>query len=984
MRRSSDLPRRRPRRRLTARAGLITLGIALFVVLVFGRAIARFYVDYLWFKGLTRGDVFWGVIEAKFTLFALFALAFAILGGVNLFVADRLAPQVYPANLHPYVERFHEVFGHRLRPARYIAVAILAMLLALPAAAHWQEWLLFRHRQAFGIADRQFGADVGFYVFELPFLSFVFDWLFAATIIVLLLTAATHVLNGGVVFASAVPKVRNATKGHLAVLLALLAVLKAADYWLLRYDLTNERRGVVQGATYTVVKAQLPAVMLLMLIALLTAALYVSTLRTGRWRPAVVASGLWLVVWVVGGFVYPALVQSLLVTPNQAEREAPYIERNVEATREALGIADVQRQDISFEPVDAADIERSVDAFRNVRLLEPDNLVARFRVDKAQDAGLTIRDLDPDRYDLGNGVEQVLVATRELDLERVANRSWQGRHLINTRGCDLVVAPASRVTSTLEPNYVTIELDRPELYFSPGIDGYAIARTDQPERPCGNNAPYTGRRGVEMSSFARRAAFALAFLDYNVIGSSAINDDSQMLWVRDVRDRVEKVAPFLRYDADPYPVAVEGKVVWVIDAYTTTSDYPYAQAIGDTPLTDGSSLPESANYVRNSVKAVVDAYDGSIVLYVVDPTDPIIRAWREAFPGLFTPSDSMPSELAAHLRYPEDLFRLQSDAYSKYQLDGAAFYTRDGAWSVAKAPVDGTSAAGETATTVSGTTTNANVGGAEFAKDAKTPRFEPYFTLFPTADGDDEFVIIRPFTPFSSTDQFTQLQAYMTASSDPDDYGRLTSYVVTSRPLPDSPAQAAALAEKDAEISKDISLLDTGGTQVRFGDEQLVIVGGRGLVYVRPLYVEGEADKVSSLERVIVFYDGEAVLANSLTDGLAQLFPGFDGDVGEVIGVPVVDSGETPTDDGSPIDETDVAALLRRADELFADADAALQRGDLGEYQDKTDEARRLVAQALDLLAADEAPDTTDGSSTSDAPPSSDAPSTSDAPADGS
>jgi hypothetical protein len=976
MRRSSDLSRRRPRRRISLRGVLIALGIVLFVILVFGRAIARFYVDYLWFKGLTRGDVFWGVIEAKFTLFALFALTFAILGGVNLFIADKLAPHVFPANLHPYVERFHEVFGQRLRLSRYVAVGVLALLLALPAASHWQDWLLFRNRQSFGLSDPQFGADVGFYVFELPFLSFVVDWLFAATILVLLLTLATHVLNGGVVFASAVPKVRNATKGHLAVLLAVLAVLKAADYWLLRYDLTNERRGVVQGATYTVVKAQLPAVMLLMLIAVLTAALYLSTLRTGRWRPPVVASALWLVVWVVGGFVYPALVQSLLVTPNQAEREAIYIERNVEATREALGIAGVQRQQISFEALTGADVEAGVEAFRNVRLLEPDNFAERFRVDKAQDAGLTIRDLDPDRYDIGQGDEQVLVAARELDLKNIANKSWQGRHLINTRGCDLVVAPAGRVTAAFEPNYVSIDLERPELYFSPGIDDYAIARTDQPERPCGDNAPYVGRRGVEMSSFARRAAFALAFLDYNVIGSSAINDDSQMLWVRDVRDRVRKVAPFLQYDADPYPVAVDGAVVWVIDAYTTTSNYPYAQAIGDTPLTRDSSLPESANYVRNSVKAVVDAYDGSVVLYVMDPSDPIIRAWREAFPGLFTPGDSMPAELAAHLRYPEDLFRLQSDAFSKYQLDGAAFYTRDGAWSVAKAPSEAiaSTTSDTTSTTTTTSTANANVGGAEFARDAKTDRFEPYYAMFPNAAGENEFVIIRPFTPFSPTDQFTQLQAYMTASSDPASYGELRSYVVRNGALPDSPAQAASLAEQEPAISSAISLLDAGGTVVRYGDQQIVVVDGRGLVYVRPLYVEGATNKVSSLERVIVFYDGEAVLANTMTEGLTQLFPGFEGDVGEVIGGQVDDGGNgggQPPDDDDPVDETDVTALLTRADELFGEADEALDRGDLGEYQSKTDEARRLVTAALELLDVDE-PVSTNAPATTDAPAAAD------------
>jgi len=269
MRRSSDLPADRPRRRISGRGVLIGLGALFLFVLVFGRAIARFYVDYLWHESLGREDVFWGVIGAKVTLFVMFFLAFAAIASINLFVADKSAPASFPANVHPYVERFHELFGKRLRLLRYFVALLFALLLALPSVSLWKEWLLFRNAREFGISDEQFGADVGFYVFQLPFLSFVVNWLFAAVIIVLLLTAAAHILNGGVVFVSPMPVVRQATKAHLAVLLALLAVLKAGDYWLDRYDVTSSQRGIVQGATYSVVKAQLPAIMLLILIALL-------------------------------------------------------------------------------------------------------------------------------------------------------------------------------------------------------------------------------------------------------------------------------------------------------------------------------------------------------------------------------------------------------------------------------------------------------------------------------------------------------------------------------------------------------------------------------------------------------------------------------------------------------------------------------------------------------------------------------------------
>ena len=327
----------------------------------------------------------------------------------------------------------------------------------------------------------------------------------------------------------------------------------------------------MQGATYTVVKAQLPAMMLLVLIALLTALLYLSTIRTDTWRLPLVASGLWLVVVIIGGLIYPAIVQSLVVKPNQEEREAPYIARNVEATRAAMGIGEVTTEPITFGRLTAAEVEGDLEPIRNVRLLNPTQLLSRFTFDRGEVAGLKIADLDVDRYEIDGDREQVLITARELDLGNIPNKSWQGEHLVSTRGCGLVLAPVARVTDRDRPDYLTIELDRPELYFSPAISGYAVARTEVTESQCGDDIDYTGTSGVRLNGFFRKASFALAFLDYNVIGSGAIQSDSQMLWVRSVQDRVAKLAPFLDYDTDPYPVVVDGGVKWVIDAYTSSS-----------------------------------------------------------------------------------------------------------------------------------------------------------------------------------------------------------------------------------------------------------------------------------------------------------------------------------------------------------------------------------------------------------------------------
>ena len=979
MRRTSDLSVDRPRRRLSGRGVLIGTGGFFLFVLIFGRAIARFYVDYLWHDALGRSDVFWGVLTAKVTLFAVFFVVFMVIAGLNLFIADRAAPTTFPANVHPYVERFHELFGQRLRIVRYGVALLFALLLALPAVALWQDWLLFRNAREFGIADAQFNADIGFYVFQLPFLSFMLNWLYASLIVVLLLTAAAHILNGGVVFVSPAPVIRQATKAHLAVLLAVLAVVKAGDYWLDRYAVTNNQTGIVQGATYSVVNAQLPAIMLLILIALLTAGLYLSVVRTGSFRIPLIASALWLVVSLVGGVIYPAVVQALVVNPNQQERELEFIARNVDATRQALGLTDVDARTISFGSLNAAEVEADLTPLDNVRLLNPSQMVDRFKVDRGEVAGLTIADLDVDRYVLddspGEQPEEVLIAARELQLSGVTNTSWQGLHLINTRGCGLVLAPTGRVLESQRPDYRTVELERPELYFSPILTGYAIANTSSAERECSEPHKYEGDLGVEMSSFTRRAAFAFAFLDYNVIGFGGIRNDSQMLWVRGINDRLNKLAPFLSYDADPYPVAVDGRTVWVTDAYTTTSRYPYGQRIGDVQRSPQSGLSDDDNYVRNSVKAVVDAYSGDVTFYVVDEQDPILRAWQGAFPDLFTPLSEMPAELQDNLRYPEDLFRIQTDVYSKYRIVPDQFFQRVGAWSVAQAPsaqpsqatapANGDAVAGATQTAAQST----------FADESNTNRFIPYYTMFNTAANgeppDEDFVILRPFVPFSTNDARTELQAYMTASSAPDTYGQLTSYIVeeTGNRLPDGPLRVASNAESTEEISRRISLdnVGGGGTEVRFGDLQLIPVA-QGLVWVRPYYVSvpqnsAEVTSVTEYRGVIVSYNDRAVLEDTVSEALTALFPGFEGNIDETIDQPTEPDaggggggggGTVPTDPvtdpgtGTPGD--DPVALLEAADQAFIAADAALADSDLGLYQQKIAEARQLIADAFALL----------------------------------
>jgi uncharacterized membrane protein (UPF0182 family) len=956
MRTPSDLPPRERRTRGISdrgRVALIAVAVLLVVLLLSARFLSGFYVDYLWHQSVDRGDVFWGVMRSKILLFALFAAVFIALAVLNLVIADRLAPLTFSANMHPVVERFHDLFGRRLRIVRFAVAIFFGLLFALPATGQWREWLLFRNSQSFGMKDAQFGNDIGFYVFRLPFITFALDWFFAALIFITILVLFTHVLNGGVVLQPPRPKVRRATKAHIAVLLAVLAVVKAGDYWVTRYELTTERRGFVQGATYSVVNAQLPAVVFLALVALLVAGLFLSTLKTDSWRLPVVGSGLWVVVALLAGVIYPAGVQALVVNPNQKEREAKYIERNIDATRLAFNITqdEVPEVNVEFGQLNATRVTDDISPLQDVRLLNPGTLVDRFRIDQGQRSGLTIRDLDIDRYVMDGREQQVMVAARELDLDTIANKSWQGRHLISTHGCGLVRSPVNRVEENGRPLYEEVDLDRPELYFSQDLSGYAIVGTTVSEEGCAGESEataYEGEGGIALNSVFKRMAFALTFLDYNLLGSSAVDNDSRILWIRNIRDRVEKVAPFLAFDGDPYPVAVDGRVKWVVDAYTTTDRYPYAQNADRSQLSADSGLNFDFNYIRNSVKVVVDAYDGTMNFYVVDDNDPIIRAWESAFGDLFEPMTDMPQVLTEHLRYPEELFRVQTAHYSKYRLGADRFFDRTGAWSVAQAP----SSVPRTgvATTATPTDDTAAASPADFAEESGSAKFVPYYSMF-RAPGQPEatFQLFRPFVPFSTDDNRTELQAFMLASSDPASYGQLTAYVVDTLDV-DGPLRANIAMESDPAISSQITLLDQGNSQVLYGDMQMVPIGD-GVLWLRPLYVRSDASTQASYQLILASYDGNAVFGKTIQEALAKLFPGFRTDVGDVVDEDVGTADPTvpvdPADPTTPADQT-ASELLTQADDLFRQADEALP--DFARYAELNTQARDLVAQALALL----------------------------------
>jgi uncharacterized protein len=982
MRTPADLPRRRGGGIGTGgRVGLIALAVALFLLLTSLRGIAGFWTDYLWFDSLGLAGVFTGVLGARIVLGALFTGLFFVLLWVNLLIADRLAPRFRPPGPEEEViERYHEIVGGRTGLVRAGVALLFALIAGVGVSGQWNSWLLFVNAQDFGTTDPQFGMDIGFYVFRLPFLTFLVDWAFASFVIIAIVTGVAHYLNGGIRVQGAAQRVTPQVKAHLSVLLGVLALLRAAGYFLARYELSFSTRGTVQGATYTDVNAQLPALFLLILISLAAFVLFIVNIWRRGWVLPVLGVGLWAFVAVVVGGIYPAFVQRFQVEPNESSRERPFIERNIEATRVAMGLDDVQTRDFAADnELDSSDLIENEATVRNIRLWDPQVLIRSFKQLQEIRPYYNISDVNVDRYEIDGEVTQVLVSARELDTQGVPQDSWEARRLAFTHGYGATLAPANAKTPTGRPNILIsdvpvsdragIGLDEPGIYIGENLSGYVITQTDRAEidfqTADGETVltEYEGADGVGIGSYLRRAAFALRFGDINPLISGNLRQDSRILYIRDVKERVQAAAPFLQFDADPYPVIFDGEIRYVVDGYTTSDHFPYAQRADTTQVQGASGLNRSFNYVRNSVKAVVDAYDGTVSMYVIDPDDPVVRAYQDAFPELFSDADEIPEGLERHFRYPEDLFTVQTNMWGPYHVDDPdVFYNGNDAWDVAADP--GTAGA-------AGATQEVDAQGRPVGP-ARDARIAPTYILtrLPGEDTED-FIILRPFVPTSGDDQQRLLTSFMVAKGDPENYGQLENFVMPRSALPDGPGIVAASIGADQEVSELETLLGTSGSRVLFGN-LVVYPIEQSLLYVRPMYVEPVATQIPELRKVIVFFDGQVEVEDTLEEALIQIF----GDApetqeeGPTIGADSPDpvdpdaapepspDGETPDGEAPAVSPT-VASLLAQADEAFAEGQAALEDGDLGTYQERNEEARRLVSQAADAAREEQEPTTT-------------------------
>jgi uncharacterized protein len=959
----------RRRRSIGIRGWLIGIAVLLVVLLLSARGLARVFTDYLWFKEVGFSHTWRALIEAKLFPALIFAVVFFVLLFVNLIVADRLAPLARSTGPEDeIIERYRSIVDPYAGRIRFAVAFFFAIVMGSGVASEWRDWILFSNATKFGVKDPQFHRDIGFYVFKLPFLQFIASWTFAALLVMLIITAVFHYLNGGIRLQTPFQRVTPQVKVHISVILALMALTKTVQYYLSRFALTLSHRGTVDGATYTDVKAQLPALNLLMLISVAAAILFIANIFRKGWVFPIIAVGLWGFISIVVGTVYPAIIQRFVVQPNEFAREQTYIKRNIDATQAAFNLDRIQVKSFAYNTDltegDVADNKATLD---NVRLWDPQEIKEVMSATQEFQPYFTFSDADIDRYNVHGQKVSTLTGVRELDPTHIPSSTWTNRHLVYTHGVGVDSARANSHNQD-SPDYLLsdlpptgdLDLTQPDVYFGEGFSGYSVVDTKVAEqevngRTTTSKTKYEGSGGVKVSGLARRLAFALRFGDFNLVYSGQLTSQSRVLYLRDIRQRVETAAPFLSWDHDPYPIVQKGRILWMLDGYTTTNRYPYSQSISPI-VPSGSGLGSDINYIRNSVKATVDSFDGSIHFYIVDTKDPIIKTWSKAFPDLFDSVKDMPAGLQDHWRYPEDLFDTQTEQYTQYHMtDPQQFFQKATLWDIA--PNSDSSGATNTATT---SPAGGDNGGRNTTLASSGNGIEPLYQMMalPGISKKQEFVLQRPFVPRSKPNQ---LSSFLVARNDAKNYGDLVLYQMPTDSVAPSPYRASSLIEAHNVISKQFSLLDQRGSSVVRGAPQLVPVNN-SIFYVRPIFVRGK-DSFPRWNYVAVTYGENAVLDQvSVADAAKHLLNNtqppvpLDGGSGTPTTTPTTPS--TTPNTQPPRGQT-VESLLAQAAALTPQANQALADQDLGKWQDIIKEQQRLIQQANELAGQSSSTTTT-------------------------
>jgi uncharacterized membrane protein (UPF0182 family) len=895
---------------------ILVLGL---VALGFVGEIVPLYTDWLWFQEVGYTEVFLTTLKLRGTLFtAVAVVVLAFLYGNLTFAARRARPDVLweledqlglPGRvvIEPIIRRFLPV-----------VLAFIAFASGLRASARWETLLQYSSALPFGVTDPLFGRDLGFFVFTLPFWRMVVGWATALVIGTLVLTVVIYVLQRSLVLTARGPRLAAGARSHLLLLGCVVLTLAGIGFWLDRFELLYSPRGVVFGASYTDIHASLPVLSALAVLSVLCALACLVQITRGGLR--LIAAGLLVLVgvWILGLGIYPALLQRFRVTPNELAAERPFIQHNIRMTRQAYGLDRVEEKEFpADESLDARALERNAPTIKNIRLWDHRPLLRTFAQLQEIRTYYRFVDVDNDRYTVDGEYRQLMLSARELSYQNLQTRagSWINEHLTFTHGYGVVVGPVNRITPEGLPELWVkdippqsegfIRVTRPEIYFGEISNDYVLVRTRSQELdyPAGDQnvyATYSGRGGVPLVSWLRKLVFAARFGEIKLMLSNDLTPESRLMMYRTVGERVRTIAPFFHYDRDPYIVITDdGRLQWMLDGYTTTDRYPYSDPVRGL-----------GNYIRNSVKVVVDAYHGTVSFYVADPTDPIVRVYARAFPGLLKPLSEMPADLQRHIRYPEDFFTIQARKYATYHmLDPQVFYNKEDLWAVPRRTVEG-----------------------------RDREMEPYYTIMRLpAEAREEFILLTLFNPARRDNMI----AWLAARSDPGHYGRLIAYNFPKQKLVYGPRQIDARIDQDPVISQQLSLWNQRGSTVIRGS-LLAIPIDQSLIYVQPLYLAAsEQGALPELRRVIVAYGNQIAMEPTLEQSLARIFGGRPGLTGLTAPTPAP---------GAPREAVSGArALVQRAWEIWERSQDALRRGDWAQYgaeQKRLEETLRSLRES--------------------------------------
>ena len=876
-------------------------GALALVILIATAQLIPLYTDWLWFQEVGYSQVFLTMLSSRGWLFLIVSIGFLIFLYSNLTFAIRTAaPDVYweledqlglPgwAVIEPLIRRFLP-----------LAAAVIAFVAGLSAMVSWETVLQFVNAMPFGATDPLFGRDLGFFVFTLPFWRLVHGWAMALVLTTLVLMLVLSVLQRNLVITARRLRLTAGARTHLLLLGTLALLLKSVGFWLDRFEVVYSPRGVVFGASYSDVYASLPMLDALAVLALLCAGAFAVQIRWPGVR--LVAGGVIVLVvaWVGGLGVYPALLQWFRVLPNELAAERPFIANTIRMTRQAYGLDRIEAHDFpATESLDRAALERNDATIKNIRLWDHRPLLRTFAQLQEIRTYYQFLDVDIDRYRLNGEYRQLMLSPREMAYDKLPSRIWINEHLTFTHGYGLVAGPVNRITPEGLPEFFVKDMPptvtgglpkitRPEIYYGETSNAYALVgtRSKELDYPAGDQnvyATYRGRGGISIATWARKLLFAARFGEKNLLLSNDLTADSRLMMYRAVGARLRQIAPFFSFDPDPYIVVTPaGRLVWLIDGYTTTDRYPYSEP---------ARVPGVGNYLRNAVKATVDAYDGTVEFYIADPSDPLVRTYARAFPGLLKPLEQMPVDLRAHLRYPEGFFAIQARMYATYHMeDPQVFYNKEDLWALPRRTLEG-----------------------------RDRDMEPYYTIMRLpGEAKEEFILLTLFNP-SRRDNMI---AWLAARSDPPHYGRLVVYVFPKQKNIYGPRLIDARIDQDPIISQQLSLWNQRGSTVIRGS-LLAIPIEQSLIYVQPLYLAAEQGALPELRRVTVVYGNQIAMEPTLELALVKIFGGR---------APAATASEA-TPAPAPVDLTgSVRALGQRALEIYTRAQQALRRGDWAGY----------------------------------------------------